>query len=246
MTYTFKMAGGLGDIIYALPAMRELGGGTLAICPSEFTNGELHSADRLVGPEAFAGLPELITTATDYVERADVLADEVPAKFDLNRFRMRSSLNGPPNLAQMILERFECNPKAWLRQWLALYPAELDAVLIQRTARYHNPVFPWRELVNFYAGRCQFLGRVSEHREFCQEFGWLPLRNGVLNLLDFATAIAAGRLFAGNQSVGYAIAEGLKRSAILEQCELAPNCNYERADALVNPAPDKFPKLVIV
>jgi len=48
--------------------------------------------------------------------------------------------------------------------------------------------------------------------------------------LDLAQVISGADLFIGNQSCAYAIAEGLKKRAVLEVCTWLPNCLFHRPD----------------
>ena len=48
------------------------------------------------------------------------------------------------------------------------------------------------------------------------------------NFLEVAQLIAGSKLFIGNQSAPYAVAEGLKHNSILEVTLPSPDCIYER------------------
>lgn len=245
MKFDFKMSGGLGDIVFAVPAMRELGGGSLCICPSKYTDNALHSHSGNVNPtaESMVGLAALLTeTTAGVVSRVVVCDEEQEARYDLNEFREWPNLFGPPTIPEMILRSQHCDPAGARQQWLFVKePAELDCLVIHRTERYHTPSFPWPEIVSRYTPRVYFVGSQSEHCRFCDENGYVPWRS-TRNLLELAQTIAGARLFASNQSVGYAIAEGLKRQAMLELW--CPNNNFDRAEVLLNPSPeDQFPPL---
>lgn len=248
MTYTFKMAGCLGDIIYALPTMRHLGGGTLSICPSIYTDNRLAtgSAD-LTYTQVLCTMEQLacvLRVCAPYLQSVSVLEEEADAHYDLNTFRTRPGLEGPPTIPEMILDHFgrptnEVN-RAWLDQSkfrrLVSHP-----VVIQRTERYHNPLFPWRAVVERYGHDATFIGTPREHAQFCDLFGYVPYRAHA-DLLEVAIMVAQCQLFAGNQSVGYAMAEGFKHPRCL--LELAQqNNNFGRAGVLHNPRPDQLPDL---
>lgn len=107
-------------------------------------------------------------------------------------------------------------------------------IIINRSPRYHNHLFPWREIVNKFGPRIKFIGLTSEHEAFCQEFGNIPYLK-TETLLDAARAIAGSSIFIGNQSSCFAVAEGMKRNRILEVCQTKPdvivasnqpNCQY--------------------
>ena len=107
----------------------------------------------------------------------------------------------------------------------------IDKIVINRSARYHNPFFPWKELVTTFAREMLFIGLRSEHEAFEKEFGrveYLPTET----LLEAAQAIAGSELFIGNQSSCGAIAEGLKHNSIQETSLSTPDCIYPRANAV--------------
>lgn len=244
--YDFKMAGGLGDIIYALPTIRALGGGTLCLCPSHLTDNSFHFLSCTSGPEPFEQLAALIEhTCPTYIADCTVSAEEQEARYDLNRFRLQPDLH-KRNLSQVILETFGCNPNDCFFSWLeapSINSTGLhSAVLVHRTPRYHSPGFPWRAIVDKYSPRIAYAGGLEEHAVFCDEAGYLPWRY-TATLFDLAVNIAACQIFAGNQSVGYALAEGMKRPAILEQCPECPNCNFKRDAVVVNPTVEQLPEL---
>lgn len=239
------MSGGLGDVVYALPTMRALGGGSLCLCPSRYTNDVLESGLAAVHPDVFAQLIGLLREAAPYIEFCQVSERDQSADYDLNTFRLVPStvLQGPPTIAETILKTFNCDPAEVNLPWLCL-PATpgFAGVRVHRTPRYHNPGFPWREALAKYSPGITLLGYMEEHAIFCDEHGYIPWRC-TLDLLDLAREIQGSVLFIGNQSVGYAIAEGLKHRAILEQFPTSPNCDFRRADVLINPTPEQLPEL---
>ena len=127
----------------------------------------------------------------------------------------------------------------WLRMspdlhspWLKTHKRLRSApIIINRSARYHNMFFPWRELVEAFAKDMAFIGHPNEHEAFRQEFGYvryLPTET----LLEAAEAIAESELFIGNQSSCCAIAEGLKHNLIQETDLSSPDCIYPRDNAI--------------
>lgn len=103
-------------------------------------------------------------------------------------------------------------------------------VAINRTGRYRNSLFPWREVVQYYRNRIIFVGLHHEWREFCGHFGYVEYAP-TPDLLGMAQIIAASDLFIGNQSCAYACAEGLKHHSIQETNLGYPDCIYARDNA---------------
>lgn len=245
MNFDFKMSGGLGDIIFALPTIRALGGGTLCICPSHFTGNALHSANTVASKEQMQNIVPLLMLGTNYVRHVEVSETEQEARYDLNRFREYAHLEGPPTIPEMILQTFGCDHNQVRERWLDIKPRRVDMnmVVIHRTLRYQTGNFPWRELADKYAPETHFVGSMEEWSCFCDEAGYVPLHH-CPTLLDMAEFIAGSKLFAGNQSVGQAIAEGLKHRYVLEG--LQENCNFGRAEIIRNPTPKDLPELSLL
>jgi hypothetical protein len=101
-------------------------------------------------------------------------------------------------------------------------------VVINRTARYHNVGFPWKKVAERFRDQSVFVGTEEEHREFVRECGWRLPHHKTRNFLELARVIAGCKLFIGNQSSPYAIAEGLKKPAILEVWHDDANCLFFR------------------
>ena len=88
-------------------------------------------------------------------------------------------------------------------------------IVINRSSRYHNLLFPWRELVANRGHQMIFVGADREHEDFVRQFGFVP-RFETATLLDVARLIAGSRMFIGNQSCPMAIALGLGANVIQE------------------------------
>ncbi len=108
-----------------------------------------------------------------------------------------------------------------------IYGIELDPrgngrIIINRTNRYPNPLFRWREIVQHYGNRLLFVGTKEEHHTFCGKFGTVPYQP-TRDLLEVAKLIAASAMFIGNQSACFAVAEGMKHRRLLEVCLTQPD-----------------------
>jgi hypothetical protein len=101
-------------------------------------------------------------------------------------------------------------------------PRSKGKIVIHRTSRYQNQFFRWQALMDRYADVAIFLGTAEEHKRFTEEFGridYCPTRD----LLEMAQLIVGSEMFMGNQSVGLAIAEGLKHPRVAEICPWQPD-----------------------
>lgn len=95
-------------------------------------------------------------------------------------------------------------------------------ILINRTSRYNNHTVNYFFLKD-HQDKLMFLGTPAEHKAFNEEWNLNIPHLIVKDFLDLATQLSACRFFIGNQSMCYAIAEGMKIPRLMEYCTFAPN-----------------------
>lgn len=219
----YRHAGDFGDIIYFLPVIEHHGRGVLYIenAPVGFTRQQLT-------PEAFAPLVPLLK-AQPYIE--DVLPFKHGQQIDINGNDFRLYYCGHRHLQEATLLTHGVSIQAKFTKWLVVDPKPVAKVVINKTLRYHNPRFPWKRALELYGQDCVFIGHRSEHEGFCKVFGDVPFYQ-TSDLLEAARVIAGSQLFIGNQSVCYAIAEGMKHDVIQEVYPPCPNCIFNRSGAI--------------
>jgi hypothetical protein len=230
-TITFKHSGNAGDIIYSLPSVK-------MICekqkkqaviyirlnqPSGFTNAQ-HPLGGVMMNKVMYDLLKPLLTAQSYV--LDVLyfeEESVPAiDYDLDRFRVDNLNLSSGNIAQWINNSYpELRPNLYEPSIQVLDNIKAkDYVIVNRSSRYQNLFFDYSQLSKYE--NVYFVGVESE-------FKALKLHNAniihlqVPNFLKMAEYIANCKLFIGNQSMAFSIAEQLKVPRILEQYAHAPN-----------------------
>jgi hypothetical protein len=103
-------------------------------------------------------------------------------------------------------------------------------IIVNKTNRYANPLFPWKEIVNQLGELILFVGHDNEYDLFCRRFGKVE-RLIVKDYLELAIAINSSECFIGNQSSANCVAEGLKHRTIQEVCLWTPDCIYKRDNA---------------
>lgn len=103
-------------------------------------------------------------------------------------------------------------------------------IIVNKTHRYANPLFPWLELVKLLGDKMLFVGHDNEYDLFCRRFGKIK-RLVIRDYLHLATAIKNSDCFIGNQSSANCVAEGLKHRSIQEVCLWQPDCIYKRDNA---------------
>ena len=166
----FFHSGDFGDIIYALPTIRALGGGKLIIGPSTRWKTRLQMTQEHV--EIIRPLLEL-QPYIHAVQYSDTAPPEVD--IDLNRFReylvMEHALvrEGARrlNLAEAHLHTFSLPATECDQAWLTVDRAEPVAerpVLLHRSARWRNADFPWKKVMDRHGHHAAFVGLPGEYR----------------------------------------------------------------------------------
>lgn len=81
-------------------------------------------------------------------------------------------------------------------------------VIFNRTPRYRNPSFPWKEILEYFGDRALFVGTPDEHDLFKREVGPIE-RYETVDCLAVARAIKGSDYFVGNQSSAFWIAAAM-------------------------------------
>lgn len=221
----FFHSGDLGDIIAALPTIRQLGGGKLVIGHQPGVGNR----EAMKGARFDAIRPLL--EAQPYI--TEVEYDDHPTNVTHNLALFRNTgIRYGESLAHW-QARYCGITNLDVSPWLEVGHFEPNGrVVINRSARYHNMFFPWGELAYRHREGAFFVGLQSEHAEFEKKY-----RTGIRylhtpDLLELAKWIAGCKLFIGNQSAPFWIAAGLGVPLIQETIGHDPNSIIERENAI--------------
>jgi len=203
----FSHSGDLGDIIYSLPTIRAAGGGKLILF--DYPGRTAHG----MSVEKMERLRPLLEQQPYIhgVEWSDTRIDCA-----LNGFRDHCRDHGNLMDAHLATHGFswEHRESKWLDVPCHKYGLP---VVIARSARYHNPRFPWKRIVEKYKKVAGFVGTLQEHKDFTAEFGHVDFIEAG-NFLELAQVIDGSQLFIGNQSAPGALSHGLFHPMIIELC----------------------------
>jgi hypothetical protein len=226
-TKSFYHTGDLGDIIAALPVIRQLRGGELVIG----NHGSAHPGWRAMEGARFNAIKPLVE-AQSYI--SSIRFEHLPGgvDFDISGFRNVHSRRYNLSEAQA---RWLNVSNLNLDPWLEVTPSELSKgrIIVARSGRYHNPRFPWKQLVRSYGRRMSFVGLQDEFDAFVRWTGgsglvtYMPTRS----LLEVAALIEGSDLFIGNQSCPCWIAMGLGHRMIQETHEFVRDSIVTRESA---------------
>ncbi len=226
--YNFKHSGNCGDIIYGIPTMLGLAGDAgckLYLHLNQPTHFEKHVTHPLGNVMLNNNILEMLKPLLQYQSyiRECTEYKNQPIDYNLDKFREYPLKLDRGNIARWNMLVF---PVAYdlNKEWLAA-PKEKgleDAILIARSSRYNAPGISY-QFLNKYPN-VYFVGVKDEYVEMNKQINslkYLPVKD----FLQLAGYIAGAKLFIGNQSFPFSIAEGMKVNRLLEVYYRSPNVN---------------------
>ena len=224
----FKHSGNCGDIIYALPAMLAIADYN-GIClhlhidqPAGYAKHFKHPMGNVMLNRRAAQMLTPLLLAQPDVQTCDILSDQ-PIDVDLDKIREYPLLLDRGNIARWYFLVFPVNydlNKPWLS--VPPDPSVTESIVIARSNRYHAPGIDYKFLRKF--PDIQFIGLKEEFEAMRSRISHLQYRP-VADFLEMASIIAGARLFIGNQSFPFSLAEALKANRLLEMHFECPNVN---------------------
>ncbi|SRR5579883_251463 len=232
-TISASHGGHSGDVIYGLPLARHLATANSCLVdlyiasdrPTQLMPGMQHpNGPCLMSPAAFEFIQPLLELQP-YIHRAMFVPDaEIPTdaiRLDPYRFAPGMNLRAGniPNYAAT-LYGISLNVH---EPWLSTRPVKPSgAVTVAMSKRYRNAAMDY----SFLAGieEVRFVGLPDEYQDFKQRHRLPRLtHHKCADAVELAEVIGSSRVFLGNQSMPFAIAEGLKVNRAVEIFELYPN-----------------------
>jgi hypothetical protein len=227
---TVKHSGNVGDIIYSLPVVMHL---------SKIENNKikfyLNPIDNRMSLE-LAGVLKPLLEHQPYIDSVDIY-DNQYIDYDLDLFR---TIHPPlSNLGELHAKVFDYDFSILKEQSIFINDScetnlPVYDIIINRTERYNNPLFPWQTILNtHYANHSKcFIGTRSEYESFLETYSFSDIDYvPTTDFLQVAWLIKNSKIFIGNCSSPYAIAETLKHTSIQESCTWCLSCLYQRSNA---------------
>jgi hypothetical protein len=163
MNQIFHHTGDLGDIVAALPVIRELGGGELVISHTEYPKGK-GPRETLRG-KRFNALQPLFQ-ATDYLKGISYQHPPENITHDIACFRDKPWVINE-SLSTWQGRYFNLNIPAAPPPWLSIPDAgQHGRIVVGRTHRYRTKFFPWHLIVEKFHKDILFLGLPGEYGDF--------------------------------------------------------------------------------
>lgn len=231
-------SGNAGDVIYALPTIKkiyEVTGVPVYLylrlnrpLADPIYSNKPHSMGAVMISETTADKLITLLKTQSYIGDVRVYEDQ-KIHIDLDFFRSKTIPLTNANIARWCSYVTGITPDLW-QPWLFVEPNRLfkDKIVLARSERYRNSTIDY-SFLNKY-DNVIFIGIRSEYEDMKRSVPGLVLHD-TSSFLEIAQIIAGCRLFIGNQSLAYSIAEALKCPRILEAYYHVPHVIPEGENA---------------
>ncbi len=229
MEKTFKHSGDLGDIIYSLPVIKTLGGGTLYL---DITGGEDEPSCRaqcMDGKTKFNKISydfiKPLIEVQPYIKEVKIYQKGQKIDYNLNLFRYKfadpNSRSKTKNLLDLHMEAFglpEWDPN---EPWLFVdNPIKLERKTIVTRSPRMQANFPWFQSNKFkFRDNAIFLGLPKEHEFFEWTFDIKIPYHPVKDALEIAKILKGAKALAANSTFILSVAIGLGTVPIVQEVE---------------------------
>lgn len=246
----FYHSGDLGDVMYSLPVIKELGGGVLVLS-QDYHGMELR--DPMVEKKC-TQLKKLLTGQSYIVSVEHIGKKPSDIDYDLNNARQPFIDWGAGKFTEEEINTLRF--KSLISHYEDLYELKETnnyqyyfpktkkiingkPIILNRTARYNNKTFPWQQLVDDFKDKIIFVGLGDEYTEFCKNFGKIDY-HFTKDYYELMEVIAGAKLFIGNQSFPYSIAEAMKQNCVQETDTWVGNCQFKRHNSFISKDGEEF------
>lgn len=225
----FKHSGNAGDIIYAIPTMKAIAKNEdihlhLHIDqPVRYAKHIEHPLQNVMLNKKMVDMIIPLLTAQPGFKSVGVLQEKQLVDVNLDIIREYPLLMDRGNIARWYYLVFPVTYDL-NKAWLQVPPDESlkDTIVIARSLRYQAPLIDYSFLKQYPS--VQFIGLPEEFSDMKKMVPHIEYRP-VKDFLEMATIIAGSKLFIGNQSFPFSIAEALKINRLLEVYFICPNVN---------------------
>jgi hypothetical protein len=225
-----KHSGNAGDILYSLPAIRQAcyNANDKAILylhidqPANYVQGFVHPLGNVMLNKYMATMLKPLLLATNFIE--DVLIyNGQKIDYNLDKFRTIGLNLGAGNISRWYFQAFPELTCDLIQPTIEIKLSRIlnETIVINRTERYQNGQIDY-SILNQYKNPKYFVGTEHEFHLMSKMVKNLQYQE-VSNFYELADLINNCKVFIGNQSMNFAIAEQLKSNRILETYFGCPN-----------------------
>lgn len=224
--YHFKHSGNAGDIIYSLPTAYAIAKNAaihyhLSLGMKGVYGKSPHPLGNLMLNEKMVAMISPLLTAQPQIASCTIHQPADAIDVDMDLMRSHPINMGAGHIARWYFYVFAVNAdlgKPWL--FAGKDESVKDHIVIARSQRYRAPGINYSFLKKYK--HLTFVGVEQEWKEMREMLPAIDYRP-VKDFLELAQVINGSKLFIGNQSFPFSIAEGLKTKRILEVYWRAPN-----------------------
>jgi hypothetical protein len=225
-----KHSGNAGDILYSLPAIRQAcyNANDKAILylhidqPANYAQGFVHPLGNVMLNKYMATMLKPLLKQCLFIE--DVLIyNGQKIDYDLDKFRQIGLNLGAGNISRWYFQAFPELTCDLVQPTIEMQLSRIlnETIVINRTERYQNGQIDY-SILNQYSNPKYFVGTEHEYHLMSKIVKNLQYQE-VSNFYELADLINNCKVFIGNQSMNFAIAEQLKSNRILETYFGCPN-----------------------
>lgn len=225
-----KHSGNAGDILYSLPAIRQAcyNANDKAILylhidqPANYVQGFVHPLGNVMLNKYMATMLKPLLKECLFIE--DVLIyNGQKIDYDLDKFRQIGLNLGAGNISRWYFQAFPELTCDLVQPTIEIKLSRIlnETIVINRTERYQNGQIDY-SILNQYSNPKYFVGTEHEYHLMSKMVKNLQYQE-VSNFYELADLINNCKVFIGNQSMNFAIAEQLKSNRILETYFGCPN-----------------------
>jgi hypothetical protein len=227
--YYFKHSGNSGDLIYSLPAARALANGKelhyyLNLDQKGHYGKKTHPLGGVMLNKKIFDMLHPLLTAQPYITSCSIYNGQ-PIDYDMDLIRRYPFPTNKGNVARWYFYLF-ATAADLSSPWLQAPPDPTwrEHIVIARSGRYNAPAISYSFLSKYKMKI--FVGVEEEWKEMQKmlpDIEYLPVND----FLQLASIISGCKLFIGNQSFPFALAEAMKVERLLEVYHQCPNVNVE-------------------
>jgi hypothetical protein len=245
MIVKFRHSGNIGDIIYSIPCVRSMlrtisegnppalrdQGGVKAKwllhtdIPANYIPGSNHPCGNVRMTKGFADNMRKLLECQTWVDSVEVAPFFHRKEIDIDLDEMRSinMTMDKGSITDYYAWTFGVQYDDITYPWISIpeYAEKLgEFVIVGRSSRYRSPLVTYSFLRDYEL--VGFVGLDSEYEDFrscCPHAKHIKTNS----FLVLASVISSARMFIGNQSFPYALAEALKTPRLLEVSPVCPN-----------------------
>ncbi len=226
---TFKHSGDLGDIVFSIPTIQALGGGTLFLDPQGGLTSPLVKWGEKEKTKLNLGS---INSITPFLELQDSIKqvriwNGESVDYDLDLFRKHIKFN---NLSISHLSAFGLSSKFARNKWLRCPTKRVlpKPFLISRSVRYISNYSFWESNLPKFIKDSLFIGFKKDHEIFEYTFNVSIDYYETPTISDLAETINSCEKIYCNAGLPHAIAEGLHKELVCEIDRVHPNVIFKK------------------